>query len=49
MQVFVCELVGKFSFTLSANDPVHTGFATTVMPMLSDGQKGAPLCIKRIL
>ncbi|KAJ7864563.1 cytochrome P450 [Mycena leptocephala] len=49
MQVFVCELVGKFSFTLSENDPVHTVFATTLMPMLSDGQKGAPLCIKRIL
>ncbi|KAJ7896118.1 cytochrome P450 [Mycena leptocephala] len=30
MQVFVCELVGKFSFTLSENDPVHTGVATTL-------------------
>ncbi|KAJ7883949.1 cytochrome P450 [Mycena leptocephala] len=49
MQVFICELVGKFSFALPVGESVGTRFATTLQPIMSNGQKGAPLCIKRIV
>ncbi|KAJ7882289.1 cytochrome P450 [Mycena leptocephala] len=49
MQVFICELVAKFSFALPEGEPVGTRFATTLQPIMSNGQKGAPLCIKRIV
>lgn len=49
MQIFFCELIQKFSFELPENDPVHPRFATTLIPTMSNGQKGAPLCIKRIV
>ncbi|KAJ7886866.1 cytochrome P450 [Mycena olivaceomarginata] len=45
MQVFFCELVGRFSFALSEDDFIRTRFAGTLMPIMSDGQKAAPLCI----
>ncbi|KAJ7032949.1 cytochrome P450 [Mycena alexandri] len=49
MQVFLCELVGKFSFALSENDPVQTSFASTLLPTTVDGEKGAPMFITRIV
>ncbi|KAJ7082294.1 cytochrome P450 [Mycena epipterygia] len=49
MQVIICELVGKFSFALSENDPVRTRFAATLLPTVRNGEKGAPLCITRVL
>jgi len=45
MQVFFCELVGRFSFALSEADLVRTRFSGTLMPIMSDGQKAAPLYI----
>ncbi|KAJ6557041.1 cytochrome P450 [Mycena vulgaris] len=49
MQVFICELVGKFSFTLPKDDPVHVRSSTVLSPTMSNGEKGAPLCVTRIL
>ncbi|KAJ7850114.1 cytochrome P450 [Mycena leptocephala] len=49
MQVFICELVAKFSFALPEGESVGTRWATTLQPIMSNGQKGAPLCIKRIV
>ncbi|KAJ7883951.1 cytochrome P450 [Mycena leptocephala] len=49
MQVFICELVAKFSFALPEGEPVGTRWATTLQPITSNGKKGAPLCIKRIV
>ncbi|KAF8209204.1 cytochrome P450 [Mycena galopus ATCC 62051] len=46
MQVFFCELVGKFSF--AQESPVHARFANTLIPLLPNGQRGAPLQITRI-
>ncbi|KAJ7106643.1 cytochrome P450 [Mycena epipterygia] len=49
MQVIICELVGKFSFALSETDPVRTRLANTLLPTVRSGEKGAPLCITRVL
>lgn len=49
MQVILCELVGKFSFALPENDPVRVRVANTLVPTMSNGQKGIPLNITRIL
>jgi hypothetical protein len=49
MQVFICELVGKFSFTPPEDDVIRPRFVTSLMPTLRDGKKGAPLCVKRIV
>ncbi|KAJ7662846.1 cytochrome P450 [Mycena polygramma] len=49
MQVFICELVGKFTFTLPEGQSVTTRIANTLLPTMANGQKGAPLCIKRIV
>ncbi|KAJ6481433.1 cytochrome P450 [Mycena vitilis] len=49
MQVFVCELVGKFTFTLPEGQSTSTRFTTTLMPIMANGQKGAPLCVKRFV
>ncbi|KAK6988682.1 cytochrome P450 [Favolaschia claudopus] len=50
MQIFVCELVTKFEFSLP--DEVHLRttcqYAMTLQPMLPDGKKGAFLAIKRV-
>jgi hypothetical protein len=48
MQVFICELVGKFSFALPKDSSTRARFATTLQPMMSDGEKGVILCVKRI-
>ncbi|KAJ6557025.1 cytochrome P450 [Mycena vulgaris] len=49
MQVFICELVGKFSFTLPKDDPVRVRSTTVLSPAMSNGEKGAPLCVTRVL
>ncbi|KAJ7480993.1 cytochrome P450 [Mycena latifolia] len=49
MQVIVYELVSKFSFAISEQDPVRTRVTSTLLPAVPSGQKGAPLCITRIL
>jgi hypothetical protein len=48
MQVFICALVEKFSFTLPEDDAVRTRLSTTLLPVMANGKKGAPLCIKRV-
>ncbi|KAJ7897582.1 cytochrome P450 [Mycena olivaceomarginata] len=48
MQLFLCELVGKFSFTLPAEGAPRTKFAGLLQPTMSNGQKGAPVVIKRV-
>ncbi len=51
MQVILSELVGKFSFALPDNDsdPVRVRVANTLVPTMSNGQKGVPLHITRLL
>ncbi|KAF7356164.1 Cytochrome P450 [Mycena venus] len=49
MQVFVCELVGKFAFTLPEGDSTRARLATTLLPTTSNGQKGALICAKRVM
>ncbi|KAJ6562191.1 cytochrome P450 [Mycena capillaripes] len=49
MQVLLCELVGKFSFSLPMGKSPRIGYANTLLPIMSNGQKGAPLCIKRVM
>ncbi|KAJ7506145.1 cytochrome P450 [Mycena galericulata] len=49
MQVILCELVRKFSFALPEGGSIRTRFATTLMPIDSAGEKGARLCITRIV
>ncbi|KAF8202631.1 cytochrome P450 [Mycena galopus ATCC 62051] len=48
MQVFLCELVGKFSFALPAEGPPRTRFAGTLQPAMLDDQKCALLLIERV-
>ncbi|KAJ7238128.1 cytochrome P450 [Mycena haematopus] len=46
MQVFLTELVGKFSFTLpEEGDDIRMRLAGSLMPVLPSGKKSAPLCI----
>jgi len=49
MQVFICEVVGKFSLTLPEGHSVRLRYVTTLMPTMPDGTKGAPVCVKRIV
>ncbi|KAJ7662847.1 cytochrome P450 [Mycena polygramma] len=49
MQVFLCELVGKFTFTLPEGQSTNTRLASTLLPTMANGQKGAPLCFTRIV
>jgi hypothetical protein len=51
MQVILSELVGTFSFALPDNDsdPVRVRVANTLVPTMSNGQKGVPLHITRLL
>ncbi|KAJ7843795.1 cytochrome P450 [Mycena olivaceomarginata] len=48
MQLFLCELVGKFSFALPAEGAPRTKFAGLLQPTMPNGQKGAPVLIKRV-
>ncbi|KAJ6473338.1 cytochrome P450 [Mycena vitilis] len=49
MQVFICELVGKFTFTLPDGQPTDTRLAGTLLPTMANGRKGAPLRLTRIV
>jgi len=49
MQMFLCELVGKFSFTLPVEAPVRPRFASSLLPIMSNGEKGALLSVKRVV
>ncbi|KAJ7635192.1 cytochrome P450 [Roridomyces roridus] len=50
MQVLICELVGKFSFELPKGEDTPRMYgATVVASVLSSGERGVPLCIKRIV
>ncbi|KAJ7205225.1 cytochrome P450 [Mycena pura] len=49
MQVFLCELVGKVSFSLPAEHAVQVKIATTLMPTNARGEKCAFLCVKGVL
>ncbi|KAJ7442348.1 cytochrome P450 [Mycena galericulata] len=50
MQVILCELVGKFSFSLPEDSrTVHTRLSNTLFPTDSAGNKSASLLVTRIL
>ncbi|KAJ7874868.1 hypothetical protein B0H13DRAFT_1894429 [Mycena leptocephala] len=44
MQVFICELIGKFSFALPKDSSTRARSATTLQ-LMSDGEKGVILCV----
>ncbi|KAJ7184879.1 cytochrome P450 [Mycena filopes] len=48
MQVFICELVGNFSFALPENDAVRVQFVNTLIPWTPNNAKGAPLIVTRV-
>ncbi|KAK7050649.1 cytochrome P450 [Favolaschia claudopus] len=48
MQVFICELVGKFRFSLPPEGVAGFRYGGTLLPTLPDGQKGALLEISRV-
>ncbi|KAJ7635247.1 cytochrome P450 [Roridomyces roridus] len=50
MQMFLCELVGKYSFSFPGEgDSTRAAGAHMVAPVTSDGQRGAPLRVTRIV
>ncbi|KAK7045313.1 cytochrome P450, partial [Favolaschia claudopus] len=51
MQVFISELVGKFEFSLPADDHSRTvcRYALTLQPTLRNGEKGALVALKRVM
>ncbi|KAK7008386.1 cytochrome P450 [Favolaschia claudopus] len=51
IQVFVSELVGKFKFSLPADDQSRTvcRYALTLQPTLPNGEKGALVSLKRVV
>ncbi|KAK7064998.1 cytochrome P450 [Favolaschia claudopus] len=51
MQIFVCELVAKFQFSLPDEDHLNARcrYAFTIQPMLPNGKKAAFLKIKRVV
>ncbi|KAJ7860080.1 hypothetical protein B0H14DRAFT_2576796 [Mycena olivaceomarginata] len=49
MQVVICELVGKFAFTIPENDPISVHLVNTLHPTMKSGGKGVPLRVTRIL
>jgi hypothetical protein len=50
MQVIICELVGKFSFTEPDDQPVQPRFMTALLlvPNVASGERALPLRIARI-
>lgn len=49
MQVFLADLVGKFSFTFpEEGDTIRMRLMGTLSPILPSGEKGAPLCVTRV-
>jgi hypothetical protein len=49
MQVILCELIGKFSFSLPVDHVFRSRFAAALQPVDANGKKGASLCVKRVL
>ncbi|KAK7007996.1 cytochrome P450 [Favolaschia claudopus] len=51
MQIFICELVAKFHFSLPDEDHLNARcrYAFTLQPVLPDGKKAAFLQIKRVM
>ncbi|KAK7013425.1 cytochrome P450 [Favolaschia claudopus] len=51
MQTIVCDLIGKFAFSTSENEdgPFRLRLATTLLPLNGKGEKGAKLCVKRVV
>ncbi|KAF8183822.1 cytochrome P450 [Mycena galopus ATCC 62051] len=49
MQVILCEVTRKFSFTLPVNDNIGVKFSNTLQPTDSSGQKCVRLCVARNL
>ncbi|KAJ7865050.1 cytochrome P450 [Mycena olivaceomarginata] len=48
MQVIICELVGKFSFTEPDDQPVQPRVMTALLPIVTSGERALPLRISRI-
>lgn len=48
MQVLICELVGNFAFALLKDDSIRNRFATTLIPVMANGEKGLQLSITRM-
>ncbi|KAJ7265820.1 cytochrome P450, partial [Mycena rebaudengoi] len=49
MQATLCELIGKFSFSLPVDHVFRCRFAAALQPVDASGKKGAPLCVERVL
>ncbi|KAJ6456993.1 cytochrome P450 [Mycena vitilis] len=49
MQIVICELVGKFSFALPENEGIRVRVANTLVPTMSNGDKGMPLVVTRVM
>jgi hypothetical protein len=49
MQVIICELVSKFSFSLPEDDFALPRFANTLFPVTKNGKKGTPLHVTRLV
>ncbi|KAJ7355268.1 cytochrome P450 [Mycena albidolilacea] len=49
MQVFLCELVSKFSFALPTDGAPRASFAGTLQPTMPNGQKGALVVVERVI
>jgi len=49
MQVFLCELIGKFSFSLPADHSLKVKVAVNLLPTDAQGNKCAILCVDRII
>ncbi|KAJ7091708.1 cytochrome P450 [Mycena crocata] len=49
MQVFLSELVGKFTFTESEGECIRPRFINNLLPIASSGKKALPLCVARVV
>ncbi|KAK6980934.1 cytochrome P450 [Favolaschia claudopus] len=49
LQVFICELVGNFEFSLPPQGPARCCYGGTLLPALPDGKKGAVLRVERVM
>jgi hypothetical protein len=51
MQTILSELVGKFVFSVPEKEkgPFRLRLATTLLPLDSKGEKGAKLCVTRVV
>ncbi|KAK7028672.1 cytochrome P450 [Favolaschia claudopus] len=49
MQIIICELLGKFSFSLPANHFLRVRYTETLQPADAEGKKSLRLDVKRLL